>query len=176
MSRFQEAEVASLLSQVAWTKQKLRVRLSWGYCQTLEVDVVRIELRNTQSNPLAFQHQVMANGQNKPTLMRKPSPPLGVPSESVRLMESIHDKYISRIVDSGLERYVMEGAYNDDDSDLPKRLLGTICHYYQRCSEADEEVRYPGWLYRHEKLTLLSANCFVIPLRCISRALSCSAV
>jgi len=141
MSRFQEAEVASLLSTVAWTKQKLRVRLSWGYCHTLEVDCVRIDLRDARTNPLTFQHQVLPNGQDKPIIMRKLSPPLGVPSESVRTMETIHEKYISRIVESNLDQYVLESAYNDDDSDLPRRLLGAICDYYQRCSEAEEEVR-----------------------------------
>jgi hypothetical protein len=142
MSRFQEAEVASLLSSVAWTKQKMRIRLSWGYCHTLEVECVKIDIRDARTNPLTFQHQVLPNGQEKPILMRKLSPPLGVPSEALRAMESIHDKYISRIVESNLEQYVLEGAYNDDDSELPKRLLGSVCHYYQRCSEADEEVRF----------------------------------
>lgn len=140
MSRFQHAEVTSLLTAVDWTQQNIRIRLSWGYCQTLEVDCVKIGLRNLQSNPLVYQHQVLPNGQNKPFMMRKVSPAYGVSTAAFKMMDAIHEKYVSRIVDGGLDQYVSEAAYNDDDSDLPKRLLLILCQYYRRCMAAREEV------------------------------------
>ena len=139
MLQFTEGKVTALLSEVGWGTQKLRVRLSWGYYRTLEADVVNLTLRQNIGS-LGFQHHAIANGANRPTLMRKPSPPLGITQESMSKTANAYSAYVEDIINKDLWSYATSGAYDEDDSPFAKRLLWTVSSYYLSGLQADEEV------------------------------------
>jgi hypothetical protein len=140
MGHFTSANVASFVANNAtsWGTQQLPVRLSWGYRRLLQADVVVLALRSATS-AMGFQHQAIANGAGRPLLIRKQSPPLGIPLAAMEEMEDVYSQYIRDIVQSDLRGYVSI-AYDDQDSMLPERLLGAVCSFYISGLEADEEV------------------------------------
>lgn len=140
MGHFNLANVESFVAKNAtgWGTQHLLVRLTWGYRRLLEANVVALTLRSTSSD-MGFQHQAFSNGSGRPTLLRKQSPPLGIPLGAMEELEDVYSQYIRDIVQSDLREYVSI-AYDDQDSYLPEHLLGAVCSYYIKGLEADEEV------------------------------------
>jgi len=88
---------------------------------------------------MGFQDQAIANGTSRPVLLRKQSPPLGIPLAAMEEMESVYSRYIQEIVEGDLKAYVSI-AYDDQNSMFPERLLGAVCSFYRSCFETDSEV------------------------------------
>lgn len=177
MLQFTESKVSALLAEVGWGTQKLRIRLSWGYYRTLlQADVVGLTLRSSNIGSLGFQHHAIANGANRPTLMRKPSPPLGITQDSMSNISTTFSAYVEDIISNDLGGYVSSGAYDEDDSQFSKRLLWAICLFYQRGLQAEEEVS-PGQRFCVGKLLMTcSVRYSRRQSRCTLRALSSNEV
>ena len=122
---------------IGWGTNPLPIRLSWGYRRLLEANVVTLTLSN--SSEMAFSHQAIANGSNRPSLSRRRSPPLGIPLAAMDDMEDEYSSYIQDIVQNDLRSFVSV-AYDDQDCKLPEQLLGAVCSYYLHGLEIDEEV------------------------------------
>jgi len=131
-----EAFVANNAS--SWGTEHLFVRMSWGYPKYLVANVVALTLRSSSSE-MGFQDQAIANGTSRPLLVRKQSPPLGIPLAAMEEMENVYSRYIQEIVEGDLRAYISM-AYKDQISMFPERLLGVVCSFYRNCFEADSEV------------------------------------
>ena len=114
------------------------IRMDWGYPKFLEAEVVALALRSSSSE-MGFFHQTVSNGNARPQLVRKPSPPLGIPLAAMDEMQDAYSKYIQNIVQSDIDSYV-PSAYIDQDSALPTRLLGAVASYYNAGNAADNEA------------------------------------
>ena len=75
----------------------------------------------------------------RPGLVRKNSPPLGIPLAAVDEMRNEYSQYIRSIVQNDIIGYIPV-AYIDQGSDLPEWLLGAICSIYSTTREKDNEV------------------------------------
>jgi len=140
MGHFTKANVESFVSQNAksWGKQQMTVKMTWGYHRALEADVVALALK--ENSQMAVAHAtVYTNGPSKPTLVRKSSPPLGIPLAAMDEMGDIYAKYVQEIVQNDLAEYVPV-AYTDQESRLPERLLAAVCKFYIAGHEQDNEV------------------------------------
>lgn len=113
------------------------VCMDWGYWKPLEETVVTITMR--KDSQLAYQHQSISNGKNKPTLLRKNSPPLGLPPAAMDDMQSRYSEFVQRIVTEDLMNYVSV-PYSDQDSCLPERLLQAIANFYSAALAAGDKV------------------------------------
>jgi hypothetical protein len=131
--------VESFVSRNAssWGTEYLLVRMSWGYKRRLDAEVVALTLVN--NSQMGYQELTVANGNARPLLVRKQSPPLGIPLAAMDDMQDKYAGYIQDIVQSDLAQYVPI-AYTDQDSLLPQRLLGAVCSFYTAGSEIDNEV------------------------------------
>ncbi len=129
-----------------WGKQLMPVRLSWGYRDPIDVEVVTLELR--PNSEMSFHHQAEATNSlvTRPILVRKNSPPLGIPLADVDELQDEYLQYVRNIVQSNIMEYV-DSAYVDQQSELPEKLLGAICSYYKTTREQDNEV-YLSALYK----------------------------
>jgi len=92
-----------------------------------------------ENSQIAVTHAtVYADGPANPTLVRKRSPPLGIPLAAMDEMEDIYAQYVQEIVQNDLMEYV-PCAYTDQESMLPERLLGAVCKFYIAGHEEDNE-------------------------------------
>jgi hypothetical protein len=140
MGHFTRANVENFVTQnaSAWGTERFNVRMTWGYRKLLEADVVALALRSGSSE-MGFQHQTLSHGNARPVLVRKQSPPIGIPLAAMDDMQSIYSTYIQDIVQSDLAEYVPV-AYTDQISEFPEELLGAICNYYSAGLAIDNEV------------------------------------
>lgn len=121
----------------AWGSHEMLVKMMWGYRRPLEETVVPLLLhRNSQ---LEFAHQAISNGTNKPTVLKKKSPPLGLPLAAMDDMQRKYSTYVQEIVTEDLSNYVAI-AYGPKDPELPKRLLQAIASFYRAGLAAGEKV------------------------------------
>jgi len=139
MGHFTKANVESFVTRNAssWGTQFMVVRMTWGYRKLLQAEVVALALRSNSSE-MGYQHQTLSNGNARPLLVRKQSPPLGIPLAAMDDMLGLYSSYIQDIVQSDLAAYVPV-AYTDQDSKLPERLLGAVCSFYNAGLETDNE-------------------------------------
>ena len=105
----------------------------------IDADVVTLQLR--ARSELAFTNQVKSLGSGKKELLiRKISPPLGIPLVSIVSMERKYERYVQDIVTDDLYEYV-DIAYDDQESTFPERLLGLICSFLSKSRSSDRDVR-----------------------------------
>ncbi|PBP24008.1 Fungal Zn binuclear cluster domain containing protein, partial [Diplocarpon rosae] len=140
MGHFTKANVESFVTRNAssWGTQYMCIRMDWGYRKLLQANVVALALRSSSSE-MGFHHQTISSGNTRPLLVRKSSPPLGIPLAAMDEMQVSYSKYIQDIVQSDFAMY-LPTAYVDQVSDLPRRLLGAVASYYSAGSAADNEV------------------------------------
>lgn len=140
MGHFTRANVEDFVTRnaSAWGTECFIVRMTWGYRKLLQAEVVALALRSEASD-MAFQHQTISQGDGRPVLVRKQSPPIGIPLAAMDDMQNIYSNYIQDIVQSDLAEYVPV-AYTDQESDLPEELLEAICNYYSAGLLVDNEV------------------------------------
>jgi hypothetical protein len=140
MGHFTKANVENFVTRnaSAWGTECLVVRMTWGYRKLLQAEVVALSLRSDASD-MAFQHQTISEGVGRPVLVRKQSPPIGIPLAAMDDMQNIYSSYIQDIVQSDLAEYVPV-AYTDQESELPEELLGAVCNYYSAGLAIDNEV------------------------------------
>jgi hypothetical protein len=136
MGHFTKANVESFVNENArsWGTQYMFIRMDWGYRKFLEAEVVALALCNNSSE-MGFQHQALDNG----TLVRKQSPPLGIPLAAMDDMQNTYSKYIQDIVRSDLREYIPI-AYVDEESELANRLLEAVSLFYIAGNETNNEV------------------------------------
>ncbi|PBP28547.1 Fungal Zn binuclear cluster domain containing protein [Diplocarpon rosae] len=140
MGHFTKANVESFVTRNAssWGTQFMCIRMDWGYRKLLQANVVALALRSSSSE-MGFHHQTMSSGNTRPLLVRKSSPPLGIPLAAMDEMQVSYSTYIQDIVQSDFAMY-LPTAYADQVSDLPRRLLGAVASYYGAGSAADNEA------------------------------------
>lgn len=141
MGHFTRASVEKFVTQntSTWGTEKLVVRMTWGYRKLLHAEVVVLALR-TNGQDVSFQHQtIFQPGDNRPALVRKQSPPLGIPLAAMDEMQNMYASYIQDIVQSDLAEYVPV-AYTDQESEFAEELLGAVCNYYSAGLATDNEV------------------------------------
>lgn len=116
------------------------VRMDWGYRKLLKAEVVALEVRQDAPD-IGFHHttEKSTSPDGKAILVRRQSPPLGIPLAAMDDMQDEYSRYVQEIVQSDLKHYVPE-AYFPDDSKLLTRLLGVVCDFYSVGLEADDEV------------------------------------
>jgi hypothetical protein len=150
--------------------------MSWGYKRRLlDAEVVALTLVNNNSE-MGYQELAVANGNARPLLVRKQSPPLGIPLAAMDDMQDKYAGYIQDIVQSDLAQYVPV-AYTDQDSLLPQRLLGAVCAFYTAGSETDNEVSDVLFLQLNPRsLIINSPRSFVELSKYMSLPLSSSAI
>lgn len=141
MGHFTIANVESFVTRNAssWGTQSMCIQMNWGYRKFLQAEVVALALRSSSSE-MGFHHQAVSKGTARPQLVRKPSPPLGIPLAAMEEMQDSYALYVQDIVQSDVGMY-LPTAYVDQDSDLPRRLLGAVASYYSAGNAADNEVR-----------------------------------
>ncbi|CAL3968031.1 unnamed protein product [Diplocarpon coronariae] len=139
MGHFTKANVESFVNENAtsWGTQFMCIRMDWGYRKFLQANVVALALRSSTSE-MGFHHQTISNGNARPLLVRKSSPPLGIPLAAMDEMQISYSKYIQDIVQSDVSMY-LSTAYVDQESDLPRRLLAAVASYYSAGNAADNE-------------------------------------
>jgi len=140
MSHFTQESVEKFVNENAsgWGTQNLLITMTWGYRKHLEANVVALVLRSSSSQ-MAVTHQAIVSGSGRPTLVRKDSPPLGIPLAAMTEMKDAYSRYVQDIVKGDLAHYLAI-AYDDQRSELPVRLLGAICTFYSTGLADGEEV------------------------------------
>ena len=116
------------------------VKMDWGYRRPLRAEVVALKLR--QNAPDAGWHDTTEKSlapDGREILVRKQSPPLGIPLAAMDDLQDEYSRYVQDIVQRDLKQYVPV-AYFPEDSKLMTRLLGVVCDFYCVGLEADEEV------------------------------------
>ncbi len=140
MGHFTKANVESFVTRNAssWGTQYMCINMDWGYRKFLQAEVVTLALRSSSSE-MGFHHQTISTGTGRPILVRKQSPPLGIPLAAMDEMQDSYSQYIQDIVQSDVGQFIPT-AYIDQDSDLPMRLLGAVASYYSAGNATDNEV------------------------------------
>jgi hypothetical protein len=135
---FTQAKVEEFVSQNAtsWGTHEMHVRMSWGYWKPLEANVVALTMPS--HSLLGYHHQTQTEA-NQLTLVRKKSPPLGIPLAALDDMREEYRRLVCEIVMRDLHNYVPI-AYDDQESELPERLLEAICSFYGAGLAAGQEV------------------------------------
>jgi len=135
---YTQARVESFINEntEAWGTHQMVVRMEWGYRKPFEETVVAIKMR--KGSQLAYHHQTIANGNSQPTLLRKNSPPLGLPLTTMDNMLSKYSSFVQRIVTEDLMNYVAV-PYVDQESSLPERLLLAIARFYSAAFAAGDK-------------------------------------
>ena len=134
-----QANIEQAVSQhgTSWGKQEILIRMDWGYEKLLEARVVALILPS--QSQLEYQHQAVGPNLKSPELVRKKSPPLGIPLASFEDMKVEYRNMVRDIVMGDLESYV-EVPYDNQESELPEHLLGIICTFYRAGLAAGQEV------------------------------------
>lgn len=126
------------INATGWGTHEIAVKMMWGYWQPLEETVVILDIH--PDSELAYRTHAISNGAEKPTLVKKNSPPLGLPLAAMDDMQSRYSSVVEKIVTDNLMKYVTV-PYDDQDSELPERLLQTIANFYSAASAAGDKVR-----------------------------------
>lgn len=136
---FTQAKVEDyvLNNGMSWGTYEMHVRMSWGYWKPLEADVVA--LTEPSDSRLGYQYQMQITKASQITLVRRRSPPLGIPLAALSEMGEKYRRLGHEIVTGDLDSYVLI-AYDDQDSDLPERLLEAVCSFYRAILVANQEV------------------------------------
>jgi hypothetical protein len=144
VGHFTEANVESFVTKHAsgWGNRPLLVRMSWGSKRLLTANVVQLFLRE-ETSEIGLQHQAIANGTARPTLVRQNSPPLGIPLASMVDLQKEYQKYVQEVVSKDLSHYPSV-AYDDQTSKLSECLLRAVCVWYQNGVAAGEKVSACG--------------------------------
>ncbi|KAG9233157.1 hypothetical protein BJ875DRAFT_379195 [Amylocarpus encephaloides] len=122
----------------SWGQKSFPIRISWGSSRKLQAEVVTLELRGGRSE-MAFEYTTEALGPGwKQNMVRKKSPPLGIPIAAMDDMPDAYNVYVRTIVESDLPEYVNIG-YFEQDSTLAKRLLAIAGYFYATSAEAGQE-------------------------------------
>jgi len=139
MGHFTKANVEKFVAQNAttWGTESMAVRMTWGYRRLLRAEVVALSLRSNASE-MAHQDQSIIHGDKRPILVRKQSPPIGIPLAAMDEMQNVYASYIQDIVQSDLGEYVPV-AYTDQESEFAEELLGAVCNYYSAGLATDNE-------------------------------------
>lgn len=139
MGHFTRANVENFVTRNAssWGTECLVVQMTWGYRKLLRAEVVALVLKSN-STDMAFQDQTISQGDGRSVLVRKQSPPIGIPLAAMDDMQNIYTNYIQQIVQGDLAEYVPV-AYTDQESELPEELLGAVCNYYSAGLATDSE-------------------------------------
>jgi len=150
-SGFTLAKVEWYINQnvMSWGTQEMLVQMNWGYWKPLEARAVILQL--SENSRLAYHHQSLAQGTDKPLLFKKKSPPVGIPLASMHEMQEQYCALVQDIVKINPNDYVRI-AYSGQASDLPQRLLEVISAFYSAGMAAGDEVRAP-LLYIFQMLT-----------------------
>ena len=177
MGHFTKANVEQFVCDNAtgWGSHEMLVRMMWGYWKPLEAVVVTLEIHG--NSQIGFHHQTAANGTNRPTLVRKNSPPLGIPLAAMDEMQDEYRLLVNKIVHDDLINYVSI-AYDDQESELPERLLTSIGTFYCASKVAGDEV-----LHHLSSQLMINTDCssanssdkrskFTLPLRSSNEASS----
>src|SRR5690348_5476861 len=85
----------------SWGTQSHLVRLAWGYRLPLEAEVVALELHSDHSEA-GFQNTTISDGSARSVLVRKRSPPLGIPLAAMDGMQRTYSLYVEDIVQTDL--------------------------------------------------------------------------
>jgi len=130
MGHFSEGSVELFINQNSsgWHNHEIPVRISWGGRRSLPVTVTALRMRD-ESSEIGFNNQAFVNA-GRPTLVRRKSPPLGIPIASLDEMRNEYAEHIRNVLVKELDHYVSI-AYDDQSSKLPERLLQSVCLYYQ---------------------------------------------
>jgi hypothetical protein len=136
---FTEANVENYVihNATSWGREYIPIRLIWGYRRPIHVEVVALNLRPNSEMGFHNQAESTNNTITRPVLVRKNSPPLGITLAVLDEMQTECSWYVQTIVQNDIMAYVPV-AYNDQDSELPERLLGVICSFYYNTTR--EEV------------------------------------
>jgi hypothetical protein len=124
----------------SWGTRSMLIRMDWGYRRLLKAEVVALKLR--QNAPDMGWHDTtekLTGPDGREILVRRQSPPLGIPLAAMNDMQDEYSRYVKDIVQSDLKQYVPV-AYFPEDSKFMTRLLGVVCDFYSVGLEADEEV------------------------------------
>ena len=134
MGHFTKANVENFVNAnvVSWGKQSIAVKLNWGYKKLLDIEVLPLEPRRI--NSVDHHSTVLSSIVAGLQLIRKRSPPLGIPLAAYYEMKYEYSKYIRNIVDGDIFGY-LPVAYTDQESLLPERVLTTVCSYYAAAKE-----------------------------------------
>ncbi len=122
----------------AWGTRGFVIRMNWGYHKLLEAEVVQLQLRS-DSTEMRYQHQTDSDENGNTILVRKESPPVGIPLAAMDDMVEDYARYVHEIAQGDLASYVAT-AYWDDNSVLPRRLLSAVCSFYSAGRECGSEV------------------------------------
>lgn len=142
MGHFTQAKVEAFVSKNAtsWGLEEMQIRMTWGYWKPIQASVVALTMPS--NSRLGYHHQTTATAataSSPPPIVRKKSPPLGIPLAALDDMTEEYRCLVREIVMGDLENYVTI-AYNDQESDLPERLLQVICSFYRAGLVAGQEV------------------------------------
>lgn len=139
MGHFTKANVEQFVAKNAtsWGTQYFFIQMNWGYRRYLTAEVVALALRS--NSEMGYQHQTVMQEGARPALLRKQSPPLGIPLAAMDDMQTIYSRYIQDIVQSDFEEYVPV-AYTDQETVFAEKLLGVIGNYYSAGHARDNEV------------------------------------
>lgn len=141
MGHFTRAKVEDFVRKntTSWGTQEMHIQMNWGYRGLLRASVVALSVPS--DSRLHYQHQAQANRTSQPALVRKKSPPLGIPLAALDSMGDEYRRYVHEIVTNDLDSYVPT-AYSQQDWDLPKHLLEAISSFYRAGLAAGQEVIY----------------------------------
>ncbi|CZR62743.1 uncharacterized protein PAC_12640 [Phialocephala subalpina] len=139
MSHFAKANVEQFVARNAssWGTKYFLIRMDWGYRKFLTAEVVALTLRSDSEMGYQYCQTVLQEG-SRLALLRKQSPPLGIPLAAMDDMQYIYSQYIQDIVQSDLAEYVSV-AYPEQETDFAERLLGVISSYYDASRQMDNE-------------------------------------
>jgi hypothetical protein len=139
MGHFTKANVEQFVRKNAtgWGSYEMQIQMMWGYWKPLVAKVVTLEIFS--GSQIGFQHQTAPNGTSLPALVRKTSPPLGIPLAAMDDMQDEYRVLVHNIVHDDLLNY-LSIAYDDQESDLAERLLTTIGNFYCASKVSGNEV------------------------------------
>jgi hypothetical protein len=167
--QFTKANVENFVTSTAsgWGSQLLNIKLNWGYQKPLDVEVVSLVPRQKDSIYYQVSQVILPSSTaTPPKLVRKTSPPLGIPLADLDEMQVVYRKYLRDIVDGDLFEYVPV-AYVDQEYDLPERLLTSICSYYSKASGGRHHKVFYSLSTEIVASNQIRKSCSVKQLRCI---------
>lgn len=119
-----------------WGTKEMTIRMTWGYWNPLEAKVFALDIRRDSQIGV---HHSASWGPEGATLVKKPSPPLGIPLAAMDSLQDEYDVLVQKIVHDDLINYVAI-AYDDQESELPERLLRSIATFHNASKVVGNEV------------------------------------
>lgn len=138
MGHLTQAKVEKFVrsNATSWGSHEILVRMMWGYSRPLEAVVVALQIPS--NSKIGVQHQTIANGTNRRTLVKKRSPPLGIPLAAIEDMKEKYRSLVQGIVCYDVATYCSI-AYGSD-SEFPERLLTAVGTFYCSRKESGYDV------------------------------------